>query len=583
MGPGDAIDHYRLERHLGAGAFATVWLARDEYLDAHVAIKVLADNWARNDEIRRRFIEEAKIMRFLDHDRMVRVFTVGSLPSGQPMFVMSYADRGTLADRIEAQRERAQRFSYAEVASIAIEMVSVLGVVHDLGVIHRDMKPSNVLYRSVRPMSRADGGPSPQTPVDEVLVLADFGLAKDLTQSSGFTLAAGTPAYMAPEQARINADLDHRADLYAATAVLFELLTGSTPFDGRSIGDVGRASSSPSDRLRARRPDIPTRWQELVDIGLADSPADRYQSAGELADAIRDAADVGQVGRVDAHRAAATVLRTDPWQRDNAPTVIHTGIRRQVAMILQSFDAERSAAVDRRLDDICSVGIVASDAEFANVLPVVVGVGLRPVRLRADDVRIGDTDVVVVGAEHDPTDHVEQLADILSEAPAGPIAIIASSDLELVGSTISTLAARSDVVRASAALATLDALVARAGSAALSESWVRVGDHVENLRFETPAFAELHALREDAAGRIRIPVPLRIEMRRLLFGAEATTRLDLPDDATEAEMLDVAVSTLARWRAFQDSGRVPFASRQTVETTVRSLERLWAALTGYTL
>ena len=248
MRAGDLIGNYRLERDIGAGSFATVWLARDEVLEAPVAIKVLADNWARNPDIRRRFLDEARIMRRIDHDRVVRVFAVEQLANGQPLFVMAHADRGTLADRVPAL---AAGRSLDAVVETMTELATCLAVVHSMGIVHRDLKPTNVLYRSRRP--HEDG-------VGDLMQLGDFGLAKDLVAASGLTLAAGTPAYMAPEQARTGSVVDQRADLYAATAILFELLVGRPPSDAETLSGVGQGAAHPGLVLAvtpARRP--PTR------------------------------------------------------------------------------------------------------------------------------------------------------------------------------------------------------------------------------------------------------------------------------------------------------------------------------------
>ncbi|HRD99966.1 MAG TPA: serine/threonine-protein kinase, partial [Ilumatobacteraceae bacterium] len=143
------IGKYLAERALGAGSFATVWLAFDELLEVHVAIKVLADNWARNADIRRRFVEEARLLRRIDHDRVVRVYDVDELPDGRPYFVMAVADKQTLHERIE-EYGRGVPFDTAEALRLGIEICEALSIVHDFGVVHRDIKPSNILFRSIK-------------------------------------------------------------------------------------------------------------------------------------------------------------------------------------------------------------------------------------------------------------------------------------------------------------------------------------------------------------------------------------------------------------------------------------------------
>ncbi|GAA2616851.1 hypothetical protein GCM10010411_60020 [Actinomadura fulvescens] len=206
------VGRYRIDRVLGSGAFASVWLGHDDALDAHVAIKVLSGSLIDDLDVRNRFLEEARILRRADSERLVRVHDIGELPDGRPYFVMSYADRGTLADRM---RERP--LPVFEAVVLAEEIAYGVEVINALGVIHRDLKPSNVLFQSTR-----DGG--------EKLLIADLGLAKALAHASGaFTLPVGTPGYMSPEQARFGGGLDVRADVYGLGALTYHMLTGRPP------------------------------------------------------------------------------------------------------------------------------------------------------------------------------------------------------------------------------------------------------------------------------------------------------------------------------------------------------------------
>lgn len=254
---------YRVERRIGSGAFATVWLAQDEVLDAPVAVKVLADNWAHRMDIRSRFEEEARILRRADSDRVVRVHDIGELEDGRPYFVMTYADRGTLADRISSGP-----VSLAEALRYGADIARGLAVLHRVGVIHRDVNPGNVLLRSGH-----EGAP-------ERVLIADLGLAKAAARGSGFTLTVGTPGYTAPEQAKPGErGLDKRADVYSIGAVLHHMLTGTAPEQ-----DV------PPLPARDLNPDVPEPVDEVVRQALAVRPEDRFPSAGALADALDAAA-----------------------------------------------------------------------------------------------------------------------------------------------------------------------------------------------------------------------------------------------------------------------------------------------------
>ncbi|WP_268746444.1 serine/threonine-protein kinase [Actinomadura welshii] len=207
-----SVGRYRIDRVLGSGAFASVWLGHDDALESQVAIKVLNESLIDDLDVRNRFLEEARILRRADSERLVRVHDIGELPDGRPYFVMSYADRGTLGDRM---RERPLPVN--EAIALAEQIAYGVEVINTLGVIHRDLKPSNVLFQST-----PDGG--------EKLLIADLGLAKALAHASGaFTLPVGTPGYMSPEQARFGGGLDVRADVYGLGALTYHMVTGRPP------------------------------------------------------------------------------------------------------------------------------------------------------------------------------------------------------------------------------------------------------------------------------------------------------------------------------------------------------------------
>ena len=279
------IGKYRAEKVLGSGSFATVWLAFDDRLDDRVAIKVLADNWALNEDVRRRFTDEAKTMRRIDDDAVVRIHLVDELPDGRPYFVMGWADNGTLQDRMRAGGNTGKVFEVREAVAIGAAIAECLSVVHQHKVIHRDIKPSNVLFRSNRSNRRRQAGLS-----DEVLMLGDFGLAKSLAGSAGFTVAAGTPAYMAPEQAAASDDLDERADVYGVAAIVYELLSGRTPFPATTLSGVGRIEERGRlralDELNGR---VPRRLAQVVELGLQADRSRRTATAALFADELRRA------------------------------------------------------------------------------------------------------------------------------------------------------------------------------------------------------------------------------------------------------------------------------------------------------
>ncbi|XVV15157.1 serine/threonine-protein kinase [Actinoplanes sp. CA-131856] len=267
----ERIGRYRVGRRLGSGAFATVWLAYDEELNSSVAVKVLADNWTHQLDVRARFTEEARIMRRADSERVVRVLDVGELTDDRPYFVMTYAPDGTLAERLATGA-----MPVAEALRVAVELARGVAVLHELGILHRDLKPSNVLF---------DG--------DRVLV-ADLGLAKALAHGSGFTIVAGSPGYMAPEQARIGGGLDERADVYSLGALTCHMLTGQPP----------------PERPAKPRTGVSAAVDAVLSRALSPAPARRWPSATAFAEALEAAGKAKRDRRPALRRLVAAAVLT---------------------------------------------------------------------------------------------------------------------------------------------------------------------------------------------------------------------------------------------------------------------------------
>ncbi len=246
---------HRVDR-LGVGGFSSVWLFRDDELRSDVAVKALADNWSQREDIRERFLEEARILRASDSDHVVRVYDIGEA-DGTPYFVMTYADRGTVADLLTEGRLPLER-----VVPIVMQAGDGLAVLHARGVVHRDIKPQNLLLAS-------DGLGR------ERVMVADLGVAKALIHASGLTQVVGTPAYMAPEQA-IGGGIDERADVHGLAAVAYHLLTGHVARSG-GVRDLTTAKLPPPPSafvevspdvdeaiLRGLEPDRDDRWPDIA-------------------------------------------------------------------------------------------------------------------------------------------------------------------------------------------------------------------------------------------------------------------------------------------------------------------------------
>ncbi|MEU7300436.1 serine/threonine-protein kinase [Streptomyces sp. NPDC007189] len=271
------IGRYRLERPLGTGAFATVWLAHDDELQAPVAVKVLADNWAHRLDIRDRFLSEARLLRRAGSSRVVQVYDIGELPDGRPYFVMEYAAGGTLADLLAGGP-----LPVGHALALTAEAARAAAALHEAGIVHRDIKPTNVLLHTAPDGTRR-------------VLLADLGLAKSLAQASVLTLAAGSAGYQPPEQAQPGEGIDERADVYSLGAVGYELVTGSVPGPpGRVVPprrlrpDLGEAVERAL--LRALEPDRARRWPgaqafaDELDRLAAGAPAPR---PGRRLDGVR--------------------------------------------------------------------------------------------------------------------------------------------------------------------------------------------------------------------------------------------------------------------------------------------------------
>lgn len=242
-----------------------MWLYHDEELQSDVAVKALADNWAQRLDIRERFLEEARILRKADSDHVVRVYDIGE-EEGTPYFVMTYADQGSLAPMVGEDRQVA--------AGMVVELLSQAGegvaVLHDQGVLHRDIKPPNLLLRTHGSGIR--------------LLVADLGVAKAVAHASGLTQVVGTPAYMAPEQTS-GLGVDRRADIHALGAVAYHLLTGQQV---RTDGFASLADPVLPAPVSTYA-DVPAELDDAVMRSLAVDPEDRFDNVREFVSALRQA------------------------------------------------------------------------------------------------------------------------------------------------------------------------------------------------------------------------------------------------------------------------------------------------------
>lgn len=275
------LDRYRLGEAIGAGSFATVYRARDERLDAEVVVKVLAENHSLNPEVRERFIAEGRTLRRVAGPHVVAVHDIGESERHQPVLVLEYADRGSLAARVAALQSQGWTARPEDVLSVARPLAIALDSVHRRHLVHRDLSPGNILLISdgsgAHPAAAGDLPTAAGTPLrpgpgpavvraGERLLVADLGLCKDLALNSGLTVSGGTSGFRPPEQEGPGL-VDARADIWAATALLAWLTVGAELPE--AFERFLRQGMQPNPR---RRPADISAWIAGLEAALAPAP-----------------------------------------------------------------------------------------------------------------------------------------------------------------------------------------------------------------------------------------------------------------------------------------------------------------------
>ncbi len=262
---------HRIDALIGQGGMGVVYRATDLVLDRPVALKLISPSVARDDVFRKRFERECRLAAALDHPNAVTVFHAGE-DAGRLYVTMRFIDGTDLRVLLRSEGALAPERAVGLIGQVA----AALDEAHALGLIHRDVKPANILVRSRDREQRA--------------YLTDFGVSKHRaagTDLTGTGLAIGTPDYMAPEQARGRA-VDTRADVYSLGCVLFHTLSGQLPFDHESdLENLFAHVHEPVPDLHALRPDIPAALCEAVAAAMAKDPDDRPPTAGALAKAAQ--------------------------------------------------------------------------------------------------------------------------------------------------------------------------------------------------------------------------------------------------------------------------------------------------------
>jgi eukaryotic-like serine/threonine-protein kinase len=261
-------DRYRIERELGAGGMATVYLAHDLKHDRKVAIKVLKPELAAVLGADR-FIVEIKTTAALQHPHILPLFDSGTA-EGQLFYVMPYIQGETIREKLN----RETQFGVDEAVRIAREIADALDYAHRHGVIHRDIKPENILLHDGRAM------------------VMDFGIALAVSAAAGGRmtetgLSLGTPHYMSPEQATAEKEITGRSDVYSLATVLYEMLTGNPPFTGAAAQQIiMKIITESAEPVTKYRKSVPANIAAALDKALEKLPADRFENAKAFSDAL---------------------------------------------------------------------------------------------------------------------------------------------------------------------------------------------------------------------------------------------------------------------------------------------------------
>jgi len=275
---GTRIGSYVVERELGSGGAGTVYACRHTMIDREVAVKLLHDEHVRDPDQVARFFQEAKAAADIGHPNIIVIIDYGALElaSGTRTYVMMESLDGESLDK----RMRRGGLSSDDILHVLNQIASALVACHGKGIVHRDLKPSNIFLcnRSFDPL---------------FVKVLDFGTAKLTAPAPGmrrtqYGLVMGTPAYMSPEQCEGKGAIDHRSDIYSLGCMLYELLTGTLPFEG-SLGDILLAHMTRvPDPPRARNPSVPPEWEALCLRMMEKSREARFQSVTQLAHALEN-------------------------------------------------------------------------------------------------------------------------------------------------------------------------------------------------------------------------------------------------------------------------------------------------------
>src|SRR5437764_950178 len=284
-------ERYVIERKIGAGGMATVFLARDLKHDRHVAVKILEPELAAVMGVER-FLAEISVTAHLQHPNILPLFDSGETSNGSLFYVMPFVEGDSLRQRLDREKQ----LPVDEAIRITTAIAGAVDYAHRHQVVHRDLKPENVLFQEGQPL------------------VSDFGIALAVSHAGGHRitqtgLSLGTPAYMSPEQATGDRAIDGRTDVYSLGAILYEMLTGDPPHTGSTAqAIIARVLTEKPRAVRTVRPAVPVHVESVVERALEKLPADRWETAGAFCDALTGKTTTGLPSDISAGRSRTREL-----------------------------------------------------------------------------------------------------------------------------------------------------------------------------------------------------------------------------------------------------------------------------------
>jgi eukaryotic-like serine/threonine-protein kinase len=358
--------NYELDREIGRGGMGIVYKAKDKRLKRHVAVKLLPPELAFRGEIRSRFLKEAETAAQLSHPNIVPIYSVDER-DGLVYFVMAFVDGENLAARLHTKG----RLDSTETRRILKEVAEALAYAHERGVVHRDIKPDNIL------LCADDEGR---------VMVTDFGIARAVSEGSDSRLTAtgmaiGTPAYMSPEQSMGERDIDGRADLYALGVVGYQMLAGELPFNAPSTPAllVKQISERPTP-VDVHRPDAPPDLARAVMMLLEKDPANRFPTAEALVTAL-DSGDVPELPPSSFTRDQNRLVGTAGVSRDSRGAIAEQEYDQVTAEDIARWDAPAVRQFRKKLAPFFAVSAVVTVLAIFGVLNLMGIVGIWAVYL----------------------------------------------------------------------------------------------------------------------------------------------------------------------------------------------------------